>query len=112
MIDSYSFGTIVINGKKYSSDVIIYPSRIDSKWWRREGHSLYLEDIEEILRQDPDILIIGTGAYGAMNVPEKVREKIRELGIELIIDKTPSAVKTYNELISSKEIIAALHLTC
>lgn len=27
MIDSYEFGAIVINGKRYSSDVIIYPGR-------------------------------------------------------------------------------------
>jgi hypothetical protein len=28
MIDSYDFGAIVIDGKRYSSDVIIYPDRV------------------------------------------------------------------------------------
>ena len=28
-IDNYSFGRIVINNKTYSSDVIVYPNRVD-----------------------------------------------------------------------------------
>ncbi|MEM3578264.1 MAG: Mth938-like domain-containing protein [Candidatus Bathyarchaeia archaeon] len=28
MIDSYDFGVIVVNGKRYTSDVIIFPERV------------------------------------------------------------------------------------
>ncbi|MEQ8191120.1 MAG: hypothetical protein ABRQ39_24360 [Candidatus Eremiobacterota bacterium] len=45
MIDSYDFGTIKISGKTYKSDVIIYPDRVDGKWWRKEGHSLHPDDL-------------------------------------------------------------------
>lgn len=31
-IDHYSFGKIIINGKTYPSDVIIYPDSVDSSW--------------------------------------------------------------------------------
>jgi hypothetical protein len=40
MIESYKFGEIIITGKKYDSDLIIYPDHIDSSWWRKEGHLL------------------------------------------------------------------------
>jgi hypothetical protein len=42
-IESYRFGEIVIDGRRYSNDVIIYPDRVDGKWWREEGHSLVPE---------------------------------------------------------------------
>ena len=34
-VESCSFGEIVIDGKHYSNDVIIYPTRVDDHWWRR-----------------------------------------------------------------------------
>ncbi len=34
-ISDYSFGNITINGETYTKDVIIYPDRIFSLWWRK-----------------------------------------------------------------------------
>jgi len=45
MIEHYEFGHIVIRGKSYSSDVIIYPDHVDSDWWREEGHRLSPVDL-------------------------------------------------------------------
>jgi hypothetical protein len=112
MIDSYSFGSIVINGKHYSSDVIIYKDRVNSSWWRREGHRLHVEDLEEIINQKPEVLIIGTGASGLMRVPAETADYIKSRGIELIIKSTEEACKLYNKLHETKNTIAALHLTC
>lgn len=36
MINSYDFGRIVVDGKAYTSDVIIFPDRVNSYWWRKE----------------------------------------------------------------------------
>lgn len=33
IVDDYSFGRIKVGGKEYTSDVIIYPDRVDSSWW-------------------------------------------------------------------------------
>ena len=60
-IDSYSFGIIMIDGKTYTSDVIVFPERVFSPWWRKEGHFLRMEDLAEVLREKPDIIVIGTG---------------------------------------------------
>ena len=112
MINSYSFGVITINGKKYRSDVIIYPEKIDEEWWREEGHNLCLEDIEELLEYKPDVLIIGTGYLGLMKVPEDIQSSIEEKDIEIHVLKTKDAVDKYNEVNPSKKTVAALHLTC
>ena len=35
-------------------------------WWRRRGHELVLEDLEEVLEELPEHLLVGTGAQGRM----------------------------------------------
>ena len=113
MIEDYSFGRIVIDGKTYRQDVIVYPDRVKSDWWRREGHSLCLEDLEEVLRDPPEVLVVGTGYLGLMRVPREVREKLEEMGIRVVVEKTGKAYRTFNKLLSEgRRVVAALHLTC
>lgn len=109
-IYSYNFGKIVINGKEYTNDVIIFPDYVRSSWWRKEGHKLHLEDLKEVFEYNPDFLIIGTGNSGLMKVPQKLSSQIKNKGINLIIEKTPRAVKKFNK--KQSNTIAALHLTC
>jgi len=113
MIDSYDFGRIVIDGKKYTSDVIIFPNRVMGGWWRKEGHGLHISDLGEVLKEQVEVLIVGTGYSGLMKVPTETKEFMKREGFELIIQPTREACKTYNGLVESgKRVIAALHLTC
>jgi hypothetical protein len=112
MIDGYDFGEITIDGKTYHSDVIIYKDRVDDSWRRMEGHRLSLGDVVQILDMKPEILIIGTGAEGVMVVPEKVKAGIEAKDIKVIAKRTGEACGEYNRLSPSKNVIAALHLTC
>ncbi|MFB0566735.1 MAG: Mth938-like domain-containing protein [Candidatus Aminicenantaceae bacterium] len=112
MIESYSFGQMVIGRQKYTSDLIIFPDRIHSSWWRISGHRLSLKDLKEVIKEEPEIIVIGTGAVGLMTVEEEVKKYAREKGIILIIEKTKTAVQKFNELTSTKKIIGAFHLTC
>lgn len=114
-IETYAFGKMVYGGKTYTSDLIIYPDRVDDSWWRLQGHLLQIEDLENILKEDPDILVIGTGAMGVMKVPPELKEQLRNKNIQLHIEQTAAAVETFNAFNSadkSKKIIAAFHLTC
>jgi len=112
-IEKYSFGSIIVNGKKYTRDLIIFPNKIRENWWRKEGHKLHLEDLKEVLEYKPEILVIGTGAYGIMRVPDDVIKKLTEAGIRVIVKKTKEACEAFNTLIKEgKNVVAALHLTC
>ncbi len=71
-IDAYSFGSITIDGKTYRSDLIIYPDKIDQKWWRKSGHLLQMVDLRQITGYKPEILIIGTGASELMRIDPEV----------------------------------------
>lgn len=111
-IDFYDFGLMVVDGKKYSSDIIIFPDEVKSGWRRRRGHELCLEDIADVLEQRPEVLVIGTGASGLMKVSPEVRKAAQARGIRIIAETTDKASKTYNELSCSQKVVAAFHLTC
>jgi hypothetical protein len=113
VIDSYDFGQIVINGRRYTSDVIVFPDRVKADWWRKEGHRLHVEDVKEALEEKPNVLVVGTGYSGLVKVLPETEKYVRSRGVELIVQRTGEAYKTFNRLVKSgKKAIAAFHLTC
>lgn len=112
MIESYDFGRIVIDGRKFGSDVVIFPDRIDGNWWRKEGHTLSVDDVKEIVEAKPEVLVVGTGYSDLMKIHPQTEQYLRSSGIELIAAKTEKACKIYNELFKSGRVVAAFHLTC
>jgi hypothetical protein len=111
-IEHYSFGKIIIDGKTYTSDVIIYPEKVDSSWWRKQGHSLHIDDLMNVIADKPELLIVGTGNSGVMVVPQETVSYLKLKGIEVNIARTDEAVKLFNRFQKEKRTIAALHLTC
>lgn len=112
MIESYDFGRIVINGRRFASDVVIFADRIDGNWWRKEGHVLSADDIKEIVEAKPEVLVVGTGYSGLMRTHPQTERYLKSSGIELVAAKTEKACEIYNELSKSRRVVAALHLTC
>ncbi|MGQ4913933.1 MAG: Mth938-like domain-containing protein [Candidatus Asgardarchaeia archaeon] len=112
-IEYYDFGEMVVNGKKYTRDLIIFRDRIRPDWWRIEGHKLHIDDLKEVLAEKPDILVIGTGYSGVMVVPKETIKYLEDKGIKVIIKTTREAYKIFNELIKEgKNVAGAFHLTC
>ena len=113
IIDAYSFGVIVVEGKEYRSDIVIFPERIKSNWWRAEGHSLVGEDVEDIVEEQPEVLVVGTGYYGALEIPAETETYITSCGIKVIAGRTQEAIKRYNQLVrEGRKVVAAFHLFC
>ena len=112
-IDQYRFGHIDIEGHGYDADVLIFPDHVQERWWRKEGHQLAREDLETVLTEKPEVLVVGTGYYGRMKVPEATIDSLRSAGIDVRIEKTSEAVAEFNRLQREcARIVAALHLTC
>ena len=112
MIDSYDFGRIVINGERYNSDLIVFSDKVRDGWWRKEVHRLHVEDLKDVLEFKPEVLVVGTGYSGLMRIPLETRRYVESEGIELIAQKTAKACETFNRLVKSRKVVAALHLTC
>ena len=87
MIEFYDFGRIVVGGKEYITDLIIFPDRVKDGWWRKQGHRLDIEDIVEVVEARPEILVVGIGYSGLMKVSAETKRRIEEKGIELIFEQ-------------------------
>ena len=111
-IDSFSFGRISIGGTVYTGDVIIYPERVQTPWVREEEHRPQIIEFADIVKTEPDILIIGTGYGGVMSVADQVRNYLTSKGIDVRVEKTKAAAELYNSLLGKEKVVAALHITC
>lgn len=112
-IDAYSFGRIEVDGRTYTSDVVILPTGVKGDWWREEGHMLKPADLAEVLDASPDVLVVGQGAQACMKVAEETLVCLEQAGIKPVCAPTARAVEVYNERAQRGEnVVAALHLTC
>jgi hypothetical protein len=111
-IDSFTFGNITIEGKTYTSDVIVYPDRVETSWLREEEHRPQIREFFDIVKSEPEILIIGTGYAGVLSVPDQIRNYLTSKGIEVRVEKTKHAIEMFNELRNKEKVVAVLHITC
>jgi hypothetical protein len=114
MIEDYTTGgCMTVDGNRHCRDLKIIQGQVFGDWWRHEGHRLNLDDVQDVLRAKPGVLVVGTGYAEQMRVPESVRSDIERQDIRLIAENTRKAVETFNRLDSEgKEVAGAFHLTC
>ena len=114
MIDSYSFGCMVLDGKRYTKDLIILPDgAIVHPWWRKTGHALAISDVRDVIAASPEILVVGTGSPGLMQPEGDLCKELEAMGIETRVMPTNEAVEEYNTLRGQgKNVAACFHLTC
>lgn len=112
-ITGYRFGQVTVGGEPYEKDLLVLPPRVVSPWWREQGHSLAPADLERVLEYAPQVLVVGTGAYGAMKVPDATLRHLDAAGIVVEVMITDKACHRFNELFAQgRRVSAALHLTC
>jgi hypothetical protein len=107
----YSFGRVVADGEERTSDLIVLPGRIVTGWRRRDGHSLAMEDLDEVIDELPERLVLGCGAHGRLEPDPAVIDALRRRGVSVEVLRTDEAVRRYGELDEARTA-AALHLTC
>ena len=110
-LERYSFGRLLIDGREHRRDVIVLPDRVVADWWRRQGHSLQIEDLQDVLDELPARLIVGCGAEGRLHPDPAAVEALRKRGVQVELMRTADAVRRYGEL-DARSTAAALHLTC
>lgn len=112
-IESYNFGVIKVDGVEYISDLIIFCDLVKPNWWRKQGHRLDIEDIQDVIDFKPELLIIGKGESEMMDIPASTIEGLRTAGIKVIAENTTQACKIFNEQFKKgKKVAGAFHITC
>jgi hypothetical protein len=111
---SFSFGSIQIDGVTYEHDVVIDRGEVRKRKKKRSqkfrdafGHTPL--SIEEEIPWKCDRLVIGTGT-GALPVMDEVKREARRRKVELVIVPTVRAIGLLNQ--QSPETNAILHVTC
>lgn len=113
-IESFSFGSIRIDGVSYEKDVVIEAGKVRK---RRKKASKPFRDpfghtplsIEEDIPWKCRRLVIGTGG-GALPVMDAVKDEARRRKVKLLILPTAQAIVALQE--QPEDTNAILHLTC
>jgi putative phosphoribosyl transferase len=112
-IDAYSFGRIRVCGDDFDDDLIVFPDKVEPYWKRHEAHSLSVTDLETVLDYSPDLLVVGTGVSGRLQLEPGMRETLRQKGIDCIEEHTDRAWQIFNDEIEhDRKVVGAFHLTC
>jgi len=114
--ESFSFGSISIDGITYEHDVVIDHGQVrkrkkePSKKFRDPFGHTPLSIEEKIPWRDCSRLVIGTGAMGALPVMEEVKSEARRLEVKLVILPTAEAIEELRG--NPRGTNAILHVTC
>jgi hypothetical protein len=109
-IDSVSFGEVRIDGKDYFSDVVV--------WWDGKielvvkSHQFGMSELLNLLKKNPEAVIIGTGMESCVEVLEEVQQEMENRGLMLFVESSRNAVEVFNGLVSEgKKAVAFIHAT-
>jgi len=109
----FSFGRIVVDGQICNSDIKIVRDKLVPDWWRKSGHTVAIEDVQDILDSDSTILVVGKGQPGYMRVTESLKKHLKKNDIELIVEQTSDAIKIFSRLLQEgKRVSGGFHVGC
>ena len=112
-INSCSFGILVINEKTYTKDLIIFPDgEIMTPWWRKRGHQLIIDDLKDLIKTAPEVIVVGAGVSGGVKPDKNLETELAKLSIKFIAAPNEEAIRIFNALVSEKRVGAGFHLTC
>lgn len=110
IIDSVSFGEAKVDGKTYYSDVVV--------WWDGKvemvvkNHQFGMNELLNLLKKKPDVVVLGTGLEGCVEILEEVEQEIENKGLLFFVEKTPNALEVFNAMVNEgKKAVAFLHVT-
>jgi hypothetical protein len=98
MIEEYKFGVITVDGKNYEEDLWLDWEGGLFVWKRGHDNLVSANDVIAAVEINPEVIVIGTGRDGLLEISEEAQDLIMQKGIKLIIDKTEEAVRTFNIL--------------
>ncbi|MCG6936665.1 MAG: Mth938-like domain-containing protein [Gammaproteobacteria bacterium] len=108
VITSYDSNSICINGKTFSSSLIVTAAQLETDWEIAAIESLQANHIDQLLSFNPELIIIGTGNSLVFPAVE-VYSAIIKHGIGIEFMDTGAACRTYNILMGEgRDVVAGL----
>ena len=108
IIRSYAAGTITVNQRIFTANLVITPDRIIENWAPQGLAGLGVEDFRKIIDLTPEMVILGTGMSQIFPEPAYTAP-LAEAQIGLEVMGTAAACRTYNILMGEgRRVVAAL----
>ena len=116
-VDSFSFGSIVVDGKKYGHDVLLFPDGSVKErkggFWKFGSHAIRKDEVEQLAKANPEVIIVGTGTSGGAKLTLDAESYLKETKLELLSLPSQEAVDRLNQLVGEgKRLAALIHITC
>ena len=116
-VDNLKFGSIVVGGKEYQRDILIFP---DGSIEERKGgfgmfgdHAITKMEIEKLVEANPDTVVVGTGTSGVASLVSDARAYAQQSKAELLSLSAFEAIERFNKLVDEgKRVAALIHITC
>jgi len=112
------WGKITAENHKFH-DILAIGGQIGERDYNRlkeefgTSHKIGNWEISKLFTGEPEVIIIGIGYFGAVEVPHELEKQAKKSDIELKLLKSPKAVDKYNSLnIEGKKVNALIHSTC
>ena len=116
-IDSFSFGSIVVDGKKYRRDLIFLPAGTVKQrkggFWMFGDHNIKREEIEELFQAGAQVALVGIGTSSKASVSDEAKKYVEEANLDVSILSSTDAVGKWNQMLDQgKKVAALIHITC
>jgi len=118
-IDELTFGSIVVEGRKYRREVLIFA---DGTVKKRKGgflmfgrHEIKKRELEELSQGQPETIIVGhRNQRRCPYIAPDVENWANGKNLSLLVQPSYEAVARVNELVEQKKKVAAIliHITC
>ena len=116
-IEEVAFGGIKIGRESFGRDVCILAdgtvkkrNKDRAKKLYGSAHTLGPKELESICRRGPEVLFIGSGISGKLELNDDARRFLEKRAIECEIHPSPEAAERYNR--SKRRKAALMHVTC
>jgi len=103
-ITAYGDDYVVVNSERHESSVIVTPERV-VPWPASSFEDLSDQSFEEVKKEKPEILLLGTGPKQRFPHP-KLTATLAAAGIGVEVMDSKAACRTYNILVAEARKVA------
>jgi uncharacterized protein len=110
MFTAYGEGYVAVNDQRFERALVVAPDEPVADWEAGSFEALSPADFDAVLRFNPEIVLIGTGARLRFPRAELTRRLVEaSVGFEAM--DTKAACRTYNILMSEgRQVVAAIFI--
>ena len=110
-IKRVDFGRIKIDDEEHTdNDILLFWDGVVKK---EKSHVMTLDHFREMAIRGPEVVVFGTGFNDMVKIDSRILHEAKNENIDVMVRKTPEALKKFRELSTKGKRVAALvHITC